>query len=302
MPSAVTSSQRQVARDTPRHAPEPVQRPVVQRRPPGRRRSGGHPARSCPRRSRSAAAKAGSVFSRCASGSPPVRDCERAHRTATGRPRRWQHAVAIEDARARSGRGAAPTAAPRDERARLRVARAAARAPCSARAGSPAGRQPPRRRRSPITWTSSGRTPMSTSPPPSPETPSHGTAQAVGELDHAVADGALVEVHRADEARDEARRRLAVQRRAGPRTARPCRPHDGDPVGDRQRLLLVVGHEDGGDAEPLLELADLLAHAGRAAWRRGWRAARRAAAPSARCTSARASATRCCWPPESCAG
>ena len=37
--------------------------------------------------------------------------------------------------------------------------------------------------------------------------------------------------------------------------------HHDDPVGDRQRLLLVVGHVDHGDAEPPLQLADLLAHA-----------------------------------------
>ena len=36
----------------------------------------------------------------------------------------------------------------------------------------------------------------------------------------------------------------------------------------------------------------------RAAWRRGWTAARRAAACCGRITSARASATRCCWPPD----
>ena len=36
-------------------------------------------------------------------------------------------------------------------------------------------------------------------------------------------------------------------------------PHDADPVGHRQRLLLVVGDEQGGGAEPLLQGADLLA-------------------------------------------
>lgn len=34
--------------------------------------------------------------------------------------------------------------------------------------------------------------------------------------------------------------------------------HDDDPVGDRQCLLLVVRHEYRGDAELLLDLADLL--------------------------------------------
>jgi hypothetical protein len=31
--------------------------------------------------------------------------------------------------------------------------------------------------------------------------------------------------------------------------------HHGDAVADGVRLLLVVGHEDGGQAEPLLEVA-----------------------------------------------
>ena len=36
--------------------------------------------------------------------------------------------------------------------------------------------------------------------------------------------------------------------------------HDGDPVGDSQRLLLVVGDVDGGDAQAALELLDNGAH------------------------------------------
>ena len=36
--------------------------------------------------------------------------------------------------------------------------------------------------------------------------------------------------------------------------------HHRDAVGDRQRLLLVVRHVDRGDAERLLQLADLAAH------------------------------------------
>ena len=58
--------------------------------------------------------------------------------------------------------------------------------------------------------------------------------------------------------------------------------HHGDAVGDRQRLLLVVRHVDRGDAERLLQLADLAAHLDPQLARRGWRAARRAAAPAAR--------------------
>ena len=36
--------------------------------------------------------------------------------------------------------------------------------------------------------------------------------------------------------------------------------HDDDAVGDRERLLLVVGHVGHREAEALLELADVLAH------------------------------------------
>jgi hypothetical protein len=39
----------------------------------------------------------------------------------------------------------------------------------------------------------------------------------------------------------------------------PALPHDPDPVGHRQRFLLVMRDEQGGDAEPLLQCADLLA-------------------------------------------
>ena len=37
--------------------------------------------------------------------------------------------------------------------------------------------------------------------------------------------------------------------------------HHGDPVGDGQRLVLVVRDEHGRDADALLDLADLVAHA-----------------------------------------
>ena len=36
--------------------------------------------------------------------------------------------------------------------------------------------------------------------------------------------------------------------------------HDGDAVGQRQRLFLVVGHEDEGDADGALDLAQLDLH------------------------------------------
>ena len=41
----------------------------------------------------------------------------------------------------------------------------------------------------------------------------------------------------------------------------PTEAHDGHPVGDGHGLLLVVGDEDGGHAEALVELLDLAAHA-----------------------------------------
>ncbi|BDO10464.1 hypothetical protein KAM643c_40370 [Aeromonas caviae] len=37
--------------------------------------------------------------------------------------------------------------------------------------------------------------------------------------------------------------------------------HQEDPIRQGQRLLLIVGHEDGGELEALLDLADLLAQA-----------------------------------------
>ena len=78
--------------------------------------------------------------------------------------------------------------------------------------------------------------------------------------------------------------------------------HDRHPVAHRERLLLVVGDVHERDADLALERRRARAGAPCGAWRRGRRAARRAAAPGARRTRARASATRCCWPPESWCG
>ena len=72
-------------------------------------------------------------------------------------------------------------------------------------------------------------------------------------------------------------------------------------VGQLQRLLLVVRHEDAGEVDLVVQAAEPVAAAPAAPWRRARRTARRAAAPSARSASARASATRCRCPPESCA-
>ena len=73
-------------------------------------------------------------------------------------------------------------------------------------------------------------------------------------------DHAVEKIGRAEEGGDERRRRPAVQllRRADLLEAPAA--HHRDPVRDRQRLLLVVRHVDRGDAERLLQLADLAAH------------------------------------------
>ena len=65
---------------------------------------------------------------------------------------------------------------------------------------------------------------------------------------------------RADEGGDESVGRPAVDldRRAG--LADLALAHDDDEVGHGHRLALVVGDDDGGDAEPLLQLAELDLH------------------------------------------
>ena len=79
---------------------------------------------------------------------------------------------------------------------------------------------------------------------------------SVDRLDLAVDDVGL-----ADEVGDELRRGRIVElaRRALLRDAALLHHHDA--VRDGQRLLLIVGDVDGGEAEALLQLADLGAHA-----------------------------------------
>ena len=77
--------------------------------------------------------------------------------------------------------------------------------------------------------------------------------------------------------------------------------HHDDLVADRQRLALVVRDVGHGQLQALLQRADLLAHA--AAQPRvevGQRLVEQQHRGSS--TSARATATRCCWPPESSLG
>ena len=64
----------------------------------------------------------------------------------------------------------------------------------------------------------------------------------------------------ADELGDERGGRALVDRLRGADLLHPARVHDDDAVGEAQGLLLVVGHEDGGDAQRPLELAQLLPH------------------------------------------
>ena len=69
------------------------------------------------------------------------------------------------------------------------------------------------------------------------------------------------EIHLADEIGDEGASPAARRSRRRSDLIDPALAHDDDAVGHRQRLLLVVRHHDGGDAEPPLQVADLAAQA-----------------------------------------
>ncbi len=86
----------------------------------------------------------------------------------------------------------------------------------------------------------------------------HGVA-AAEDLDALAGALAGDAAHGADELGDEGGGRAGVQLGGGGALLQPAGPQDGDPVGHRQRLLLVVGDEQGGDPQLLLEAADLLA-------------------------------------------
>ena len=73
--------------------------------------------------------------------------------------------------------------------------------------------------------------------------------------------------------------------------------HDRDPIGKTQRFDLIVGDENDRDVDPLLQGLSAPGASLRAVARRDCSAVHRAATLSARRPSARASATRCCWPP-----
>ncbi len=97
-------------------------------------------------------------------------------------------------------------------------------------------------------------------------------------------------------------RRARVQLAGRTHFEQASQVHHADAVGEREGFFLVVRDQHRRDAEFALDLADRAAAAPRGSWRRGRRTARRAAALRACAQAARATATRCCWPPESCAG
>ena len=112
----------------------------------------------------------------------------------------------------------------------------------------------------------------------------------------------LHDVAHADEAGDELRARPVVDllRRAGLLDLAGI--HHADQVGGGHRLGLVVGDVDRGVADRRRAGGAPRSASPRAGWRRGWTAARRAAGSPGSTISARASATRCCWPPDSSPG
>ncbi|CAM5619120.1 hypothetical protein SBADM41S_04734 [Streptomyces badius] len=82
---------------------------------------------------------------------------------------------------------------------------------------------------------------------------------AAGDLDRTGAgQPARQPVHGADELGDERGGGAFVQLGRGCALLQAARVEDGDPVGHGERLLLVVGDEDGGDPERELKAADLL--------------------------------------------
>ena len=94
------------------------------------------------------------------------------------------------------------------------------------------------------------------------------------------------------------RSRPVVQLRRWRDLLEPPGRHDADPVAHRERLLLVVGHEEG-----RVPTAIWIRRISSRSWRRTL-ASSADSGSSSRSTlgsiaSARASATRCCWPPDS---
>src|SRR3990172_8239581 len=84
----------------------------------------------------------------------------------------------------------------------------------------------------------SGRTPTTTPPPP-PRPPWGGCHRA----------GNKIHRRSANEARDEGVGGAVVEVVGGAHLLEQAVPQDGDPVGHRHGFDLVVGHQDGGDAQ-----------------------------------------------------
>ena len=81
-----------------------------------------------------------------------------------------------------------------------------------------------------------------------------------GEPVVAPGDLRLEQVAHAQEARDEVGRRPLVEILGGPELLDPAAMNDGDAVGHRHRLFLVVGHEDERDADLVLDALELHLH------------------------------------------
>src|SRR5262245_14426477 len=83
------------------------------------------------------------------------------------------------------------------------------------------------------------------------------------ELDASIDDScdqSLDEIGLANEARNEQRRRMAVELLGVANLSNLTLVHHGNSIGDRHCLFLIVGHINGGDAKLLLERSDLAAH------------------------------------------
>ena len=121
-------------------------------------------------------------------------------------------------------------------------------------------------------------------------------------VDETAVDRARDEVRRADELGGPAVGGLEVELlgRAGLHDRAVA--HQRDPVGERERLLAVVRDEEHRHVDPAQDVGRARRASRRGAAGRCSTTARRAARPTGRGASARASATRCCWPPESSCG
>ena len=100
----------------------------------------------------------------------------------------------------------------------------------------------------------------------------------------------------------KALRRMAVDLGRGAELLEPAVRHHADPIGDAERLLLVVGDEQRRDAELGLDAADLVAQRAARTLASSADSGSSSSSTSGWMASARASATRCCWPPDSWCG